>query len=99
MPIVEGKVIEEEEFDKLDDEIKKQFEEKSSIVQEQIMTVIAKIKEIERASDKHLEEWQSNIALLTVNSHINYIKNKYKRKRKYFHLHQLHAYILYIAED
>ena len=38
--------------------------------------------EIERASDKHLEEWQSNIALLTVNSHINYIKNKYKRNKK-----------------
>ena len=72
----------EEEFDKLDDEIKRQFEEKSSIVQEQIMTVIAKIKEIERASDKRLEEWQSNIALLTVNSHINYIKNKYKRNKK-----------------
>ena len=82
MPVIDGKTIEEEEFDKLDDEIKKQFEEKSSIVQEQIMTVIAKIKEIERASDKHLEEWQSNIALLTVNSHINYIKNKYKRNKK-----------------
>ena len=82
MPVIDGKTIEEEEFDKLDDEIKKQFEEKSSIVQEQIMTVIAKIKEIERASNKHLEEWQSNIALLTVNSHINYIKNKYKRNKK-----------------
>lgn len=82
MPVIDGKTIEEEEFDKLDDEIKRQFEEKSSIVQEQIMTVIAKIKEIERASDKHLEEWQSNIALLTVNSHINYIKNKYKRNKK-----------------
>lgn len=82
MPVIDGKTIEEEEFDKLDDEIKKQFEEKSSIVQEQIMTVIAKIKEIERASDKHLEEWQANIALLTVNSHINYIKNKYKRNKK-----------------
>ncbi len=82
MPVIDGKTIEEEEFDKLDDEIKRQFEEKSSIVQEQIMTVIAKIKEIERASDKRLEEWQSNIALLTVNSHINYIKNKYKRNKK-----------------
>ena len=82
MPVIDGKTIEEEEFDKLDDDVKKQFEEKSGIVQEQIMEVIAKIKEIERASDKHLEEWQANIALLTVNSHINYIKNKYKRNKK-----------------
>ena len=82
MPVIDGKTIEEEEFDKLDDDVKKQFEEKSGIVQEQIMEAIAKIKEIERASDKHLEEWQANIALLTVNSHINYIKNKYKRNKK-----------------
>lgn len=82
MPVIDGKTIEEEEFDKLDEEIKKQFEEKSSIVQEQIMEAIGKIKEMERASDKRLQEWQSNIALLTVNSHINYIKNKYKRNKK-----------------
>ena len=82
MPIIDGKTIEEEEFEKLDEDVKKQFEEKSSIVQEQIMQVIGQIKEMERASDKRLEEWQSNIALLTVNSHINYIKSKYKRNKK-----------------
>ena len=82
MPIVEGKVIEEEEFEKLDDELKKRYEEKSVVVQEQIMTVISKIKEIERQSDKRISEWQSNVALLTVNAHINYLKSKYKRIKK-----------------
>ncbi|NLC87324.1 MAG: AAA family ATPase [Clostridiaceae bacterium] len=82
MPVIDGKTIEEEEFDKLAPEIKQQFEEKSPIVQQQIMEVIGQIKEMERASDKRLEEWQSNIALLTVNSHINYIKGKYKRNKK-----------------
>ena len=82
MPVVDGKAIEEEEFDKLDEEIKKQYEEKSTIVQEQIMNVIGQIKEIERLSDKKISEWQSNIALLTVNVHINYLKSKYKRYKK-----------------
>ena len=82
MPIVNGKTIEEEEFEKLDDEIKKEYEEKSLIVQEQIMQVIGQIKEIERQSDKKISEWQSNIALLTVNVHINYLKSKYKRNKK-----------------
>ncbi len=82
MPIVNGEVIEEEEFDKLDDEIKKEYEEKSLIVQEQIMNVIGQIKEIERQSDKKISEWQSNVALLTVNVHINYLKSKYKRNKK-----------------
>ena len=82
MPIVDGKVIEEEEFDKLDEKIKKQYEEKSVLVQEQIMNVIGQIKEIERQSDKKISEWQSNVALLTVNVHINYLKSRYKRNKK-----------------
>ncbi len=81
MPVVDGKTIEEEEFEKLDENIKKDFEEKSSIVQEQIISVISEIKAIERASDKKIEEWQSNVALLTINVHINYIKSKYKRNK------------------
>ena len=82
MPIVNGKIVEEEEFEKLDDETKQDYENKSTIVQEQIMNVIGQIKEIERASDKRISEWQSNIALLTVNVHINYLKSKYKRNKK-----------------
>ena len=82
MPIVNGQPIEEEEFDKLDEKIKQEYEEKSVIVQEEIMTVIGKIKEIERESDKRISEWQSNIALITVNVHINYLKSKYKRNKK-----------------
>ena len=82
MPVVEGKVIEEEEFDKLDDSIKKQYEEKSTIVQAQIMEVIGKLKDIERQSEKKVSEWQSNIALLTINVHINYLKSQFKRNKK-----------------
>ena len=81
-PIVDGKPIEEEEFDKLDDTIKQEYEQNSLIVQEQIMNVIGQIKEIERQSDKKISEWQSNVALLTVNVHINYLKSKYKRNKK-----------------
>ena len=82
MPILDGKTIEQEDFEKLDETIKKQFEEKSVIVQEQIIQTIGEIKEIEKQTAKKLEEWQSNIALLTVNNHINYIKSKFKRNKK-----------------
>lgn len=82
MPIYEGKTLEEEEFNKLDAEIRQQFEDKSSIVQEQIMNTISEIKLIEKKSEQKIQEWQSNISLLTVNVHINYIKSKYKRNKK-----------------
>ncbi|MBQ3413943.1 MAG: AAA family ATPase [Clostridia bacterium] len=82
MPIVNGKTIEEDEFEKLDEKTKAAYEQKAVIVQEQIMDVIGKIKQIERDADKKISEWQSNIALLTVNVHINFIKSKYKRNKK-----------------
>ncbi len=82
MPVIDGKTIEESEFEKLDPELKKQFEDKSSVVQEQIIEVISEIKEIEKASEKKVDEWQSNVALLTINVHINYIKSKFKKNKK-----------------
>ncbi len=82
MPIVNGKTIAEEEFDKLDDDTKKEFEDKSTIVQQHIMQAIGEIKSIERESDKRVQEWQSNVALLTINGHINLIKAKYKKNKK-----------------
>lgn len=81
-PILDGQVIDEEEFEKLDEELRLQYEEKSAFVQEEIINSIGKIKELERQSDKRISEWQSNIALLTVNAHINFIKSKYKRNKK-----------------
>ena len=82
MPIINGKAIEQEEFEKLDDATKQNFEDNSSIVQEQILQVISEIKNIEQESQKKLSEWQSNVALLTINAHINYIRSKFKRNKK-----------------
>lgn len=82
MPIVNGKTIAEEEFNKLDESVKKEYEDKSTIVQQHIMEAIGQIKTIEKEADKHIQEWQSNIALITINAHINLIKSKYKKHKK-----------------
>lgn len=82
MPMINGKTINEAEFDKLDEAIKKDFEEKSSIVQEHIFQVIGQIKLLEKEVDKKLDEWQSNIAILTINVHVNVVKSNYKRNKK-----------------
>ena len=81
-PIYEGKAIDEEQFEKLDEPIKKAFEDKSNIVLEQIMQVIGQLKIIEKESEQKVEEWQSNIALLTINSYINPIRASYKKHSK-----------------
>ena len=66
MPVVNGKTIEEEEFDKLDPNVKQEFEDKSTIVQQHVMEAISEIKAIQQESEKKINEWQSNVALLTV---------------------------------
>ena len=81
MPILDGKVLAEDEFDALEDSVKREFEERSALVQDQVLEALAEIKTIERASEKKIDEWQSNIALLTINVHINSIKANYKRNK------------------
>lgn len=82
MPILDGKTIEEDEFEKLDEKTKKQFEENSVKVQEQIIEALNQIKTLEKENAKKIKEWQSNIALITINSHVNPLKSKYKKYSK-----------------
>jgi len=82
LPVYEGKPLDETEFEKLDDTIKQGYEAKSNIVQEQIMQVIGQLKIIEKESEQKIDEWQSNIALLTINSYINPIRANYKKNTK-----------------
>lgn len=82
MPMIDGKVIKEEEFEKLDDNVKQEYEEKSSIVQEQVIEVINQINELDTESEKKIAEWQSSAALLTIEGHINYVKSQFKRNKK-----------------
>ena len=85
MPVIDGKVVKEEEFDKLDEEIKKEYEDKSTIVQQQIIEVIAQIKELDSEAEKKISDWQSNIALLTIEGHTSYVKSNFKRNKKIGH--------------
>lgn len=82
MPVINGQPINEEDFAKLDDKVKSDFEERSQSVQEKIFEAIGQIKLLEKTNEKRLSEWQSNIALLTINVHINNIKSQYKKYKK-----------------
>ena len=82
MPVLDGKVLEEKEYDALPEDIRHQFEERSNLVQDQIFEALSQIKALEKSADKRIEEWQSNIALLAINVQINAIKLNYKRNKK-----------------
>ena len=82
MPVIDGKAIDEDEYEKLPANIKQQFEDKSNLVQELIFSALSEIKLAEKKSDKRIEEWQSNVALMTINIHVNNVKSIYKRNKK-----------------
>ena len=82
MPVLDGKPLEEEEFEALDENVKRDFEERSNLVQDQVLEALAAIKGLEREADKKVEEWQASIAHLTIDVHINSIKANYKRNKR-----------------
>ena len=81
MPVLDGKPLEEEEFEALEESVKRDFEERSALVQDQVLEALAAIKGLEREADKKIEEWQASIAHLTIDVHINSIKANYKRNK------------------
>ena len=81
MPVLDGKPLGEEEFEALDESVQKDFEERSGLVQEQIFEALAQMKAIEKEAETKIEEWQSNVALLTINVHVNSVKANYKRNK------------------
>ena len=82
MPVLDGKTLAEDEFENLDENVKKEFEERSNLVQEQIFEALSEMKAIEKEAEKKIDEWQANIALMTINIHINSVKANYKRNKK-----------------
>lgn len=81
MPVLDGKPLAEDEFEALDENVKKEFEERSELVQEQVFEALAQMKAVEKEAETKIEEWQSNVALLTINVHINSVKVNYKRNK------------------
>ena len=82
MPVLDGKPLEEDEFEALEESVKRDFEERSTLVQDQVLEALAAIKGLEREADKKIEEWQASIAHLTIDVHINSIKANYKRNKR-----------------
>lgn len=95
MPVVEGKVLSEEEYGDLDEKLKAEISEKSDAIQIQTIEIIRKIKNIEKDAESRVEEWENRIALFAVGIHINDLKEKYQEHRKIvFYLEKVQEDIL-----
>ncbi len=81
-PIYNGNVLNEQEFNQLDDKTKAIFKEKSPKIQSETAEIMKQLECLERECSCKINEWQSNVATYIVSRNINDIKLKHKRNLK-----------------
>jgi predicted ATP-dependent protease len=78
LPMIDGKTLSEDEFNKLDDTTKNDFETRSIAIQKQTIEIMTKIKDMEKKANEKMSNWKNNIALFAVTIQVNELKTKYK---------------------
>ena len=81
-PVHNGVVLGEKEFNALDEETKKYFEEKSPQIQEQTLKVLKKLDDIDKKCEKVINDWQTNLTTFAVTQCMSDLKIKYKNNLK-----------------
>jgi len=81
-PVIDGKPVEEEEYNNLDENIRQEINEKLTQIQLEAVDVMRKIKELEKEVKNQTMELDKRIALFAVEIHIGDVKEKYKDNPK-----------------
>jgi len=84
-PIVNGNPIGEEEYKNLDEELKKQINEKLTQIQLQAVEVTRKIRELEREARRKSKELENRVGLAALELHMDGMKVKYQNNPKILH--------------
>ncbi len=81
-PVHNGVILNENDFNLLDDETKKSFEEKGPKIQEQTLNVLKELDLLDKKCESVISEWQSNLATFAVTQCMSDLKLKYKKNLK-----------------
>lgn len=81
-PVHNGVILNEKDFNILDEKTKKYFEEKSPQIQEQTMKVLKELDSLDKQAEQVIEEWQSNLTTFAVTQCMSDLKIKYKKNLK-----------------
>ena len=78
MPIIDGKTINEEEYDKLDEEQQEAIDKASNVVQEKAGTIMRDLRELEKECKKETDGLDYKIGMFAIGHHVNSVQEKYK---------------------
>jgi len=93
MPIVDGEVISEEQYEALSQEEKDHISENSVSIQKRAAEVMRKIRDYDKRTKKAVEELEYSLALFTVGHHMNDIIQAFA------HEEIIHTYLKAVKED
>ena len=77
-PIYNGNVLNENEFNALDEKVKEEFKAKSPKIQEETLVIMKKLEELDKECNFKVASWQANMITYVVSKNINDLKIKYK---------------------
>jgi len=71
-----------EEYEKLDQKEKVEYEKKSPQIQEKIFEVLTKIRGLEIEKEREMSTWKTTVASATLNVATRYLEQKYSENKK-----------------
>ena len=81
-PVHKGVILNEKDFNILDEKTKKYFEDKSPQIQEQTLQVLKELDALDKKAEQVIAEWQENLTTFAVTQCMSDLKIKYKKNLK-----------------
>lgn len=78
VPVVRGKPLSREDFERLPDDVKKEIQGRSDRLQDMIQQVLAKSRKMEKEAQQKIDDLDKEVALFAVGHMLDDLRNKYK---------------------
>jgi len=92
-PIVDGTVLNVEDFENLDEDVRDEIAEKSGTIQAGANKVMAKVRSLDIEARKHIDELEYKVALFTVGRLVAKLQEKYEDEQDVL------DYLMLLKED
>jgi lon-related putative ATP-dependent protease len=77
LPVIDGKIVDEESFDKLAPEQKKDLGRKKKEIQDELNTMISRLRELERVANNEIQELEHEVAVFAIDPLVAELRSKY----------------------
>lgn len=99
VPVLEGKPISREDFEKLPDDEKEKVKEKSNDLEQTVNQTLAKVRQLEKEAQERQKELDKEVALFAVGHLLEDLRNKYMACMPEQECHDILNYLQKVQDD